>query len=479
MFNFIIVTAVVSLCENMVWLLKSKSCRRPVVLGATCTSVLVGVIVFDHLLSHHQLPAATQLSRKCSSCSNISTQPSYLTLKKNEATQVFKDSVIKRLDVVFLSSNSPMEDRFVVGMSKNLGAAFFSMIDGHKGTHCSKYLQKHMLQHVSSHLHTHTDREDDLKVVLDMDAVERSVLLRNSEDKREEMLVVDGGAEGNGESSIGAETIKESLRQSFVNLDDTMSQLALDKVNAILSGQSMTGEVKERILTALEGACALTAMVRAGDVFVANTGDCRVVLGRRQGEGKNWKALPLSVDQNAENPDEVKRLQALHPGEGRGLIYGGRVLGNLMPFRTFGDVDFKWEKKYLQNLVPVAANYKTPPYITAEPVLSQHNLEKGDRFLILATDGFWERVTSEVAVNLVGDVISHKKTSVLDKLRRGIISRGEAGSSSDSCCDVNVATDLLWHALGGTESSVSALLRVDPKVSRMFRDDITIMVIHL
>lgn len=458
----------------MVWLLR-RGLKRPVVLvGATCTSVLVGVVIFDRLLHHPHLRATPLLVQQCSSCSNASSYASYTHLKQFEATRHFKDSVVKQLDVVYLGSNSPIEDRFAVGVSENLGATFFSIIDGHKGTLCSQYLQENMLPHVSSHLHAEANSEEDLRVVLDMDVVQQSVAKRKLDGDVKVPSVVSGGgdmkADGDG-GGLPPEKVEEGLKESLVDLDNKISQLGLEEIKLVLAGRTMTPKMKSNIMTAIEGACALTAMVRKEDVFVANTGDCRVVLGRSLGRG-NWKALPLSMDQNAQNPDEVNRLRETHPGEGATLILEGRVLGNLMPFRTFGDVDYKWEKKYLEKLLAqMPFNYKTPPYITAEPVMSRHNFEKGDKFLILATDGFWERVTNEQAVNMVAHALSHTQSN-----ENG---RKSAGVSEQACCDANVATELLWMALGGKDDVVSELLKLDPKISRIYRDDITVMVVYL
>lgn len=445
-------------CE-MVWLLR-KGLKRPVALaGAACTSVLVGVVIFDRLLYQK----ATPLIRQCSFCSNASGYSSYAQLRQFEATRHFKDSVVKRLDVVYLGSNSPIEDRFSVGVSENLGAAFFSMIDGHKGTLCSQYLQENMLPRVSSHLHEGANSREDLRVILDMDIVDRGVAIDGN-------VIGDGAKVG---SVMSPEKVEDGLRESLINLDNKISQLGLEEVKNVLSGQTMNPDRKAKIMTAIEGACALTTMVRREDIFVANTGDCRVVLGQNEGQGK-WKALPLSTDQNAQNPDEVNRLLKAHPGEEDALVLGGRVLGNLMPFRTFGDVDFKWERKYLEKLMQMPYNYKTPPYVTAEPVMSRHKFEKGDKFLILATDGFWERVSNEQSVNMVGHILSHSQSG------KKTLSGRKADIPGNPCCeDVNIATELLWMALGGNDAKVSALLKLDPQISRMYRDDITIMVVYL
>lgn len=466
----------------MVWFLKKRTLKKPVVLvGAACTSVLVGVMFYSRFPHHNmykQQPSSslptTLPSKPCIPCNNASSYSSYARLQEFEATKHFQDSVVKRLDVVFLGSNSPIEDRFVVGTSDNLGAGFFSVIDGHKGTHCSQYLQDNMLQHISSRLHKGTNSEDDLRIVLDMDIVKSK--------KDSAMPVAQGGIANS--VVIEADTLQEDLRLSLVDLDESISQRALKLILPVPGKKAMTNNSMEMILAAYEGAVALTAVVREKDVIVASTGDCRVVMGRRGKEAGQWEAIPLTVDQNAQNRDEVQRLRAAHPGEERTVIMMGRVLGGLMPFRSFGDVDYKWEKQHvslLRNQEDVP-HYQTPPYVTAEPVMTQHSRDEGGEFLILATDGFWDRVSSKDAVTVASSVLR----------RSGSQARKKSGSSKDSgshdqnsgshdqpCCDTNVATELLWHALGGNHDKVSELLDLEKRVSRMYRDDITVMVVQL
>lgn len=490
------------------WLLRSKSIKRPIVLvGAACTSVLVGVMFFDriltsqipHILSRSFLsssrspppPPHTSHAKHCTACTNSSTYPSYAHLRRHEATRIFKDSVIKRMDVVFLGSNSPIEDRFVVGMSENLDGAFLSMIDGHKGTHCSQHLQENMLQHVSAHLHEQSGTEDDLRIVLDMDTVEHEARTRDSEQTPKVTVTSKGGGGQNGGDAESAEKLEAGLRESLSNLDQKMSEAALKEAKKVLSGHSLTEDMKKTIMSAVDGACSLTTMVRPYDILVANTGDCRVVLGRRENGGSSFKPLPLSEDQNVQNPKEVERLLASHPGEENTVVVAGRVLGGLMPFRTFGDVDYKWEKRYLQGLLPLVPNYKTPPYVTAEPVMSRHQLTKEDKFLILASDGFWERVSNQDAVDTVAGLILRSRGGRKRSLKAlfagksdsagggAALSADDISALSSPCCKGNAATELLWQALGGKEETVAELLILDPVVSRMYRDDITIMVVYL
>lgn len=445
----------------MVWLINSRILRKPVTLmGAACTSMIVGVFIFNRVLSSDH--------RVCdvASCSSASKSPSYERLQKNEASKKLKHPFVKKVDVNFLGSNTPIEDRFVVGASSNLGAAMFSVIDGHKGYHCSHHLQNHLLQHLSSHLHSvlESSLRNDVAIVMDMNSTTRFLEGYTVEE-----------FQSNPFANVESSAIKECLKKSYLSLDSDISNAGLEAVKAVMQGHSLSDDIKQCIRTAIDGACVITAMVTPEELYVASTGDCRVVLGQKL-PNNTWKALPLSVDQNAQNPVEVERLFQSHPGEEDTVIVANRVLGSLMPFRTFGDVDFKWDEKHLRSVVPyVWPNYLTPPYITAEPVITDHKLRADtDKFMILASDGLWERMSNEEAVNIVAETIKTKQPP-----STSFFSFFSGKSSKEECCTEveNAATKLLWHALGGTEDGVRELLDVSPQYSRMFRDDITILVV--
>ena len=64
----------------------------------------------------------------------------------------------------------------------------------------------------------------------------------------------------------------------------------------INKGHTFTSDMKERVMTAIDGACSIVSLVRESDIFTANTGDCRVVIGHHV-PNNMWQAIPLSVDQ--------------------------------------------------------------------------------------------------------------------------------------------------------------------------------------
>lgn len=422
--------------------------RRPaVVCGAACTGIFVITLLNSFLNS------VTCVAN----CSNIVRYLSYERLQKNEASKRVKHPVVRSFDVNYLGSNSPIEDRFVTGYGHGLGIGLFSVIDGHKGSRCSHFIQNNLLQYVVSALNVKLDAEREAHVELCMTMNHTSA---NNEDNLDWMS-------SSRSSDIPSSVIEECLTTSFKSLDDYISSGALNDAKLVLQGHSLTPDMKERLFRAIQGACVTLAVVQTNSISVATTGDCRVVVGQQQAD-QSWKAVPLSVDQNAMNILEVERVKRVHPGEEDTVIFNGRILGSLMPFRTFGDVDFKWESKYLNSFVPVWPNYNTPPYVTADPVVTHHNRKGSDRFMVIASDGLWERISNEDVVNIVANTLEQEL---------GHKSAFSLFGRKEKCCRPNAATELLWHALGGTEASVSELLNIPPSYSRMARDDITVMVV--
>lgn len=159
------------------------------------------------------------------------------------------------------------------------------------------------------------------------------------------------------------------------------------------------------------GACAASVLVKDGELYVANAGDCRVVLSRK------GVATALTRDHRLTREDERARIENsggyLHCRNG---VW--RVNGTLAVSRAFGDI-------YLKE------------YVISEPEIMKLPLTSDCDFLIIASDGLWDKVDEQGAV----DVVS-----------RGII----GNSLQESCKEL-----------------------VDITSSRGNMDDVTVMVINL
>lgn len=145
---------------------------------------------------------------------------------------------------------------------------------------------------------------------------------------------------------------------------------------------------------------------------------------------------------------------------------------------------------------------KTPPYVTARPVVTHRKLnlpqvEPGAtpkstlRFVVLATDGLWDELSSDEVVALVGGYLAGVKGIVpkAELAKRvptthGVTVEGKGQRDSDTTgswafIDNNISTHLIRNAVGGgDELLLRKRLSVPAPLSRRNRDDITCTVVY-
>uniref|UniRef100_A0A5S6QBI2 PPM-type phosphatase domain-containing protein n=1 Tax=Trichuris muris TaxID=70415 RepID=A0A5S6QBI2_TRIMR len=251
----------------------------------------------------------------------------------------------------------------------------------------------------------------------------------------------------------------------------------------------------------MSGSCACVAYVKGRDLYVAQLGDSAAILGVNETDNGAtvWTARKLTREHTIENDTEVKRVRAEHPfSETFTVFRRDRLLGELVPLRAFGDVRFKWTAQQQNAIISTLmgprlapANYFTPPYLTSEPSVYYYRLAENDKFLVLASDGFWDMVFPETVVRLVSNHMTGVQTlmpyrlpafanfrTVLDDLRV----RKERAKKRPA--DANCATHLIRHGLtsefaeGNPYAGLSYALSIPKGAARSYRDDITVVVIY-
>lgn len=142
------------------------------------------------------------------------------------------------------------------------------------------------------------------------------------------------------------------------------------------------------------GSTATTVYLTGTDLITANVGDSRVVLGKKNKDG-SYKAVGLTNDQKPSVEEEKKRILACGGrvaackgalGEDIGPLrvwLGHQEVPGLAMTRAFGD--------------SVAATVG----VVAHPEVLRFRFEADDAFLILGSDGIWEFITNEEAVQIV------------------------------------------------------------------------------
>ncbi len=127
----------------------------------------------------------------------------------------------------------------------------------------------------------------------------------------------------------------------------------------------------------------------ANYIWIANVGDSRAVLCNHMN-----KAIPLSKDHKPHLLPEKKRIEMM----------GGKIkfdgvdwrIGDLSLSRAIGDLD-------------------NTPYVTHNPEIFRHRLNKKDRYIIFACDGLWDVVSNTDAVNFVNYLLEKKYIGNISK----------------------------------------------------------------
>ena len=417
--------------------------------------------------------------------------------KTEESYFVGRGRGVVRYDVVQIPSNNPIEDDHaerIVEVTQSVTPAlhgasssdwmFWGVFDGHAGWTTSAKLRQVLISYVAR----------ELKGTYKSALTDPSLNLPTPR------------------------SIDAAIKRGFLALDNDIIQGSVEKVYR----KNTKLAAAELLAPALSGSCALLSFYDSSSKLfrVACTGDSRAVLGRKSTATDKWVATALSEDQTGGTPSEMARLRTEHPDEAY-VVHNGRILGGLEPSRAFGDATYKWPRdlqermrKFFFGRSPPAL-LKSPPYVTAEPVITTTKVEpqNGD-FVVMATDGLWEMLTPEEVVGLVGQWLEsnqrsssrgngaaawaksffggeHKdlpvektlqaKTTGGEGQRAPIRQRQWSIKSNDERFvveDKNAATHLVRNALGGRDrDTVCALLTLVSPFSRRYRFGILPLIV--
>ncbi|CAL5366795.1 unnamed protein product [Camellia sinensis] len=212
------------------------------------------------------------------------------------------------------------------------------------------------------------------------------------------------------------------------------------------------------------GSCCLVGAISNDILYVANLGDSRAVLGRRVSDGQTRNSTTvvaerLSTDHNVGVEEVRKEVEALHPDDSHIVVYSRgvwRIKGIIQVSRSIGDV---YLKKPEFNRDPLFQQFGSAvplkrPVMSAEPSILVRMLRPQDLFLIFASDGLWEQLSDDFAVEIV-----------MKNPRVGIAKR--------------LIKAALQEAAKKREMSYDDIKRIRKGVRRHFHDDITVIVIYL
>ncbi|XP_020087478.1 probable protein phosphatase 2C 32 [Ananas comosus] len=164
------------------------------------------------------------------------------------------------------------------------------------------------------------------------------------------------------------------------------------------------------------GTCCVTALLRKGNLVISNAGDCRAVLSRA------GKAEALTSDHRPSRADEKDRIENLG---GYVDCYRGiwRVQGSLAVSRGIGDSSLK-------------------QWVIPEPETKTLKITPEFEFLILASDGLWDTVSNQEAVDIARPLCMENDKSPLLSACKVLANLSASRGSRD---DISVMIIQLQH----------------------------------
>mmetsp|Transcript_34777 Transcript_34777/g.99904 ORF Transcript_34777/g.99904 Transcript_34777/m.99904 type:complete len:419 (+) Transcript_34777:56-1312(+) len=160
------------------------------------------------------------------------------------------------------------------------------------------------------------------------------------------------------------------------------------------------------------GTTAVAAYRHRDRLWVANVGDSRAVLGccdssatsedpSHSAFGAPLRALDLSVDQRPAREDEKSRI----------LAQGGSVHQSSICVRTgYGAAprlirvgpERVWDRSGVCGLGVARSlgDLGMRPFVTSQPEVHEHKLGHKDKLLVLGSDGVWDRLDSQEAIDI-------------------------------------------------------------------------------
>ncbi|CAK9097415.1 unnamed protein product [Durusdinium trenchii] len=210
--------------------------------------------------------------------------------------------------------------------------------------------------------------------------------------------VFDGhGNHGKTMSHFAKQALSKSL---FSNID--IHTEPVDAIQAAFRDTQEKIEKEHRHHAELSGTTAITAYQHRNRLVVANVGDSRAVLGRCSTPARQTvSAVELSIDQKPARPDERQRI----------IAAGGTVDQMAIPVVQRGGV--RWiragpervmDKQGMGGLAMSRAlgDLRLHPYVISQPEVVERKLDSRDKVLVLASDGVWDHISSQEAVDIAG-----------------------------------------------------------------------------
>ena len=215
------------------------------------------------------------------------------------------------------------------------------------------------------------------------------------------MGVCDGhGIFGQDISSYLVNNLPQNLNKDIINKNiKNLSTEKLQNLSKILESTFVQTNISlntdERIDATFSGSTCVTVLYTPTRLICINVGDSRCVMGKFSND--KWYSKNLTRDHKPSEPDEMDRIIA---AGGKVEAYrdnDGNFVGPERVWKKEGDVPGLAMSRSFGDEVAHTVG------VIVNPEIDEYQLLNEDKFLILASDGIWEFISSEEVVNIVKD----------------------------------------------------------------------------
>jgi serine/threonine protein phosphatase PrpC len=191
----------------------------------------------------------------------------------------------------------------------------------------------------------------------------------------------------------------------------------------------------------ISGSTASVVLIKDDKLYSAHVGDSRAVLSRLLADGKR-EAIVLTPDHKPTLPEEKARIESCN-GE-------VKKLPNDIPYRVFirgRDFPGLAMSRSIGDLLSRDLG------IVSEPTISERVVSEEDEFVLMCSDGVWEFISNEEAVELVGSLGRQSVAEAAEQLAKKAWTRW-IHQEGDVVDDITV---MISYLPKGKEVSVSSM----------------------
>ena len=200
-------------------------------------------------------------------------------------------------------------------------------------------------------------------------------------------------------------------------------------------------------ICSLSGTTSTCVLVRGRTLFCSSVGDSGAFIGRvKRGSGNaaSIEVIRVAVDHKPEEPSERARIEA-GGGQVRAMTgyYSGVPEG---PLRVWAGDSDQWPGLAMSRSIGDLVAHQLG--VIATPDVVAHDLERGDEFIVLASDGIWDQLDPEEALGIVYGILSRPRKNSAKRAARALAKAarakweidGEDGYIDDVTCIVVTLT---------------------------------------